>query len=116
MQGGESAMVELLGRNLQLTAVFAYNDNMAAGAGGVKRATASLRAVCLSIGFDDIPIARYTDPQVDYRALSLCFMAKIATELWRCRGCRRAGYHDTAYADLRCGHSVAWRRAVLITN
>ncbi|MGK7489126.1 substrate-binding domain-containing protein, partial [Salmonella enterica] len=32
MQGGESAMVELLGRNLQLTAVFAYNDNMAAGA------------------------------------------------------------------------------------
>ena len=25
-------MVELLGRNLQLTAVFAYNDSMAAGA------------------------------------------------------------------------------------
>jgi LacI family transcriptional regulator len=32
MQGGEAAMVELLGRNLQLTAVFAYNDSMAAGA------------------------------------------------------------------------------------
>ncbi len=32
MPGGEAAMVELLGRNLQLTAVFAYNDNMAAGA------------------------------------------------------------------------------------
>lgn len=30
MPGGEAAMVELLGRNLQLTAVFAYNDNMAA--------------------------------------------------------------------------------------
>lgn len=27
MPGGEAAMVELLGRNLQLTAVFAYNDN-----------------------------------------------------------------------------------------
>ncbi|STW49549.1 Mgl repressor and galactose ultrainduction factor GalS [Klebsiella pneumoniae] len=32
MQGGEAAMVELLGRNLGLTAVFAYNDSMAAGA------------------------------------------------------------------------------------
>jgi LacI family transcriptional regulator len=32
MQGGEAAMVELLGRNLQLSAVFAYNDSMAAGA------------------------------------------------------------------------------------
>ena len=32
MQGGEAAMVELLGRNLNLSAVFAYNDGMAAGA------------------------------------------------------------------------------------
>jgi LacI family transcriptional regulator len=32
MQGGEAAMVELLSRNQQLTAVFAYNDSMAAGA------------------------------------------------------------------------------------
>jgi len=31
MQGGEAAMVELLGRNLQLTAVFAYNDSMLQG-------------------------------------------------------------------------------------
>ncbi|MCP1121749.1 substrate-binding domain-containing protein, partial [Robbsia andropogonis] len=29
LQGGEAAMVELLGRNQQLTAVFAYNDGMA---------------------------------------------------------------------------------------
>lgn len=42
MQGGESAMVELLGRNLQLTAVFAYNDNMAAGALTALKTTASL--------------------------------------------------------------------------
>ncbi len=28
---GEAAMVELLGRNLGLTAVFAYNDSMAGG-------------------------------------------------------------------------------------
>jgi LacI family transcriptional regulator len=27
MQGGEAAMVELLGRNLGLSAVFAYNDS-----------------------------------------------------------------------------------------
>ena len=32
MQGGEAAMVELLGRNLHLTAIFSYCDGMAAGA------------------------------------------------------------------------------------
>jgi LacI family transcriptional regulator len=36
MQGGEAAMV-VLGRNLQLSAVFAYNDSMAAGADGAER-------------------------------------------------------------------------------
>ncbi len=49
MQGGESAMVELLGRNLQLTAVFAYNDNMAAGALTALKITASpFPCICLS--------------------------------------------------------------------
>ena len=55
MQGGESAMVELLGRNLQLTAVFAYKDN--------------------------IHIARYTDPQLTTVRYPIASMAKMATEL-----------------------------------
>ena len=61
MPGGEAAMVELLGRNLQLTAVFAYNDNMAAGALTVLKDNGIAIPLHLSIiGFDDIPIARYT--------------------------------------------------------
>ena len=52
MQGGEAAMVELLGRKLQLPAVFA-----------------------------DIPIARYTDPQLTTVRYPIASMAKLATEL-----------------------------------
>lgn len=82
MQGGESAMVELLGRNLQLTAVFAYNDNMAAGALTALKDNGIAIPLHLSvIGFDDIPIARYTDPQLTTVRYPIASMAKIATEL-----------------------------------
>ncbi|MBX4303520.1 substrate-binding domain-containing protein, partial [Mycobacterium tuberculosis] len=65
MQGGEAAMVELLGRNLGLTAVFAYNDSMAAGALTTLKDNGIVVPQHLSlIGFDDIPISRYTDPQL----------------------------------------------------
>ncbi|SUG19343.1 DNA-binding transcriptional regulator GalS [Salmonella enterica subsp. arizonae] len=48
-------MVELLGRNLQLTAVFAYNDNMAAGALMALKDNGIAIPLHLSIiGFDDI--------------------------------------------------------------
>ncbi|KAE9923300.1 substrate-binding domain-containing protein, partial [Escherichia coli] len=61
MQGGEAAMVELLGRNLGLTAVFAYNDSMAAGALTTLKDNGIVVPQHLSlIGFDDIPISRYT--------------------------------------------------------
>ena len=82
MQGGESAMVELLGRNLQLTAVFAYNDNMAAGALTALKDNGIAIPLHLSIiGFDDIPIARYTDPQLTTVRYPIASMAKMATEL-----------------------------------
>ncbi|MGP3592463.1 HTH-type transcriptional regulator GalS [Vagococcus sp. WN89Y] len=82
MQGGEAAMVELLGRNLHLTAVFAYNDSMAAGALAALKDNGIAVPQHLSlIGFDDIPIARYTDPQLTTVRYPVVSMARLATEL-----------------------------------
>ncbi|SFU04141.1 transcriptional regulator, LacI family [Kosakonia arachidis] len=82
MQGGEAAMVELLGHNLQLTAVFAYNDSMAAGALTALKDNGIAVPQHLSlIGFDDIPIARYTDPQLTTVRYPVASMARLATEL-----------------------------------
>lgn len=82
MQGGEAAMVELLGRNLQLTAVFAYNDGMAAGALTALKDNGIAVPQHLSlIGFDDIPMARYTDPQLTTVRYPIVSMARLATEL-----------------------------------
>lgn len=82
MQGGEAAMVELLGRNQGLTAVFAYNDSMAAGALTALKDNGIVVPQHLSlIGFDDIPIARYTDPQLTTVRYPIVSMARLATEL-----------------------------------
>ncbi|MFP3522225.1 HTH-type transcriptional regulator GalS [Pantoea sp. SIMBA_072] len=82
MQGGEAAMVELLGRNLNLSAVFAYNDGMAAGAlTALKDNGIQVPQHFSVIGFDDIPISRYTDPQLTTVRYPIVSMAKIATEL-----------------------------------
>ncbi|MEN4977356.1 HTH-type transcriptional regulator GalS [Erwinia billingiae] len=82
MQGGEAAMVELLGRNLHLTAVFAYNDSMAAGALAALKDNGIAVPQHLSVvGFDDIPISRYTDPQLTTVRYPIVSMAKLATEL-----------------------------------
>ncbi|HAZ54866.1 MAG TPA: HTH-type transcriptional regulator GalS [Franconibacter helveticus] len=82
MQGGEAAMVELLGRKLQLTAVFAYNDSMAAGALTALKDNGIAVPQHLSlIGFDDIPIARYTDPKLTTVRYPIVSMARLATEL-----------------------------------
>lgn len=82
MQGGEAAMVELLGRNLHLTAVFTYNDSMAAGALAALKDNGIAVPQHLSVvGFDDIPISRYTDPQLTTVRYPIVSMAKLATEL-----------------------------------
>lgn len=82
MQGGEAAMVELLGRNLQLSAVFSYNDSMAAGALTALKDNGIVVPHHVSIiGFDDIPIARYTDPQLTTVRYPVVSMARLATEL-----------------------------------
>ena len=82
MQGGEAAMVELLGRNLQLSAVFSYNDSMATGAlTALKDNGLAVPHRVSIIGFDDIPIARYTDPQLTTVRYPIVSMARLATEL-----------------------------------
>ncbi len=82
MQGGEAAMVELLGRNLHLTAVFSYCDGMAAGAlTALKDNGIQVPQHFSVIGFDDIPISRYTDPQLTTVRYPIVSMAKLATEL-----------------------------------
>lgn len=82
MQGGEAAMVELLGRNQHLTAAFAYNDGMAAGAlTALKDNGIQVPQRFSIVGFDDIPISRYTDPQLTTVRYPIVSMAKLATEL-----------------------------------
>ncbi|RPE00333.1 HTH-type transcriptional regulator GalS [Candidatus Pantoea deserta] len=82
MQGGEAAMVELLGRNVHLSAIFAYNDSMAAGAlTALKDNGIQVPQHFSVIGFDDIPISRYTDPQLTTVRYPIVSMAKLATEL-----------------------------------
>ena len=82
LQGGEAAMVELLGRNLQLSAVFAYNDSMAAGALAVlKENGINVPQDFSLVGFDDIPIARYTSPKLTTVRYPIVSMATLATEL-----------------------------------
>ena len=82
LQGGEAAMVELLGRNQQLSAVFAYNDAMAAGALAVlKENGISIPEQFSIVGFDDIPIARYTSPKLTTVRYPIVSMATLASEL-----------------------------------
>lgn len=92
MQGGEAAMVDLLGRNLQLTALFAYNDSMATGAlTALKDNGIAVPRQLSIIGFDDIPVARYTDPQLTTMHYPVAAMARLATEIaLQCA----AGYTD----------------------
>ena len=120
MPGGEAAMVELLGRNLQLTAVFAYNDSMAAGALTALKDNGIAVPHHLSlIGFDDIPIARYTDPQLTTVRYPIASMARLATELalQGAAGTLDISANHCFMPTLVRRHSVAIRQTVgAITN
>lgn len=75
-------MVELLGRNLQLDALFSYNDSMAIGAlTALKDNGIAVPQQLSLIGFDDIPGAHYTDPQLTTVRYPVSSMARLATEL-----------------------------------
>ncbi|MBV7298659.1 substrate-binding domain-containing protein [Enterovibrio paralichthyis] len=61
--GGESAMTNLLSKSLDMSAVFAYNDNMAAGAMMVLEQNGIAVPKQMSVvGFDDGILARFLNP------------------------------------------------------
>jgi len=115
LPGGEAAMVELLGRNLHLSAVFAYNDSMAAGAlTALKDNGIRVPQQVSVIGFDDIPISRYTDPQLTTVRYPIVSMAKLATEL-ALKGASGQLDHTAQHCfmpTLVRRHSVAQRQTV----
>ncbi|WP_075181245.1 HTH-type transcriptional regulator GalS [Pantoea sp. 1.19] len=120
LQGGEAAMVDLLGRNQQLSAIFAYNDSMAAGAlTALKDNGIAVPLQVSVIGFDDIPISRYTDPQLTTIRYPIVSMAKLATEL-ALKGAAGALDNSAVHCfmpTLVRRHSVAARQSVAsVTN
>ena len=61
--GGEAAMLEVLDRAPDVTAVLAYNDLMAIGAlRAVRRRGGSVPGDVSVVGFDDVALAAYVDP------------------------------------------------------
>ena len=101
MQGGEAAMVELLGRNLQLSAVFAYNDNMAAdGAKGQRHFHSLTPFNHWFRRYSHRPLHR---SPVDNGALSHCFYGKTGDRTRITGRCGNAGFirDPLLYADPR---------------
>ncbi|MEH2921114.1 HTH-type transcriptional regulator GalR [Samsonia erythrinae] len=80
--GGESAMMELLSRGGQMTAVVCYNDAMAAGALSVLSDNSiSVPQDMSVVGFDDVLIARYLRPRLTTVRYPVSTMAIQAAEL-----------------------------------
>jgi len=81
-EGGEQAMMSLLERNREITAIACYNDSMAAGAMSVLYDNDIKIPTEISIiGFDDLLIARYLHPKLTTIRYPLHTMAKQAAEL-----------------------------------
>ncbi|MGF1758258.1 substrate-binding domain-containing protein [Photobacterium sagamiensis] len=81
-QGGESAMTNLLAKNLPITAVATYNDYMAAGALSVLDENGISAPEQMSlIGFDDGLIAKYLHPKLTTIRYPILMMAEQAAQL-----------------------------------
>lgn len=81
-EGGEQAMTTLLSKSLDMTAVVAYNDYIAAGALSITQENSISVPDQLSIvGFDDGLIARYVYPQLTTVRYPIAMMAEKAAEL-----------------------------------
>ncbi|MDP2575141.1 substrate-binding domain-containing protein [Vibrio penaeicida] len=81
-EGGEEAMTHLLTQSLPITAVFAYNDYMAAGAMSILDENGLDVPENVSvIGFDDGPIARYLTPKLTTIRYPIQMMAEQAARL-----------------------------------
>ncbi|MDP8080104.1 substrate-binding domain-containing protein [Phocoenobacter skyensis] len=81
-EGGEEAMIELLSYHSDLTAIVAYNDNIAAGALSVlNENNIKVPEQFSIIGFDDVPIAKYLVPKLTTIRYPIDLMASYATKL-----------------------------------
>ncbi|MGX9417063.1 substrate-binding domain-containing protein [Vibrio sp. RC27] len=81
-EGGEKAMSDLLCKSIDISAVVAYNDNMAAGAISVlEEHNVALPDAMSVIGFDDATIARYVRPRLTTILYPIQEMAEKATTL-----------------------------------
>ncbi|MDP8163289.1 substrate-binding domain-containing protein [Pasteurella skyensis] len=81
-EGGEEAMIELLSYHTDLTAIVAYNDNIAAGALSVlNENNIKVPEQFSIIGFDDVPIAKYLVPKLTTIRYPIDLMASYATKL-----------------------------------
>lgn len=84
-EGGEQAMMSLLERNREITAIACYNDSMAAGAMSVLYDNdIKIPAEISIIGFDDLLLARYLHPKLTTIRYPLHTMAEQAAELALC--------------------------------
>lgn len=81
-EGGEQAMLYLLSKGIDITAIVAYNDNMAAGALSVMEENGIDTPGQISIvGFDDGLIARYVKPRLTTVRYPIQMMAENAALL-----------------------------------
>lgn len=81
-EGGEQAMTNLLTKSLNISAVVAYNDNMAAGALSILEENGIKAPDQVSvIGFDDGLIARYVRPRLTTVRYPIQMMAEKAATL-----------------------------------
>lgn len=80
--GGEKAMTNLLTKSLPISAVVAYNDNMAAGALSVLEENQYRLPNQMSmIGFDDGLIAKYLHPKLTTIRYPVEMMAEKAAQI-----------------------------------
>jgi len=107
--GGEAAMLELLDRAPNVTAVLAYNDLMAIGAlRAVRRRGGSVPQDVSLVGFDDVALAAYVDPPLTTLSQSTAEMGYWAVARLAERLRARAGGGPAADAsDDRPGSAPA---------
>ncbi|MDX1475581.1 MAG: substrate-binding domain-containing protein, partial [Reinekea sp.] len=81
-EGGNYAMAEVMSRNLGITALFAYNDAMAAGAMVMLQDSGRQIPEEISIvGFDDVILARILKPHLTTIRYPVNEMGALAAEL-----------------------------------
>ena len=81
-EGGKAGMIELLSKNIPISAVLTYNDYMAAGVlSALEENNIAVPAQMSLVGFDNALIARYVHPKLTTVNYPIEIMAKQATRL-----------------------------------